>query len=81
MSKPGKKPAARKPKPSPHLLRVVDRGELNGVPVVDVYLVARSPGGSESGLMHSTGLSPKSADELAGLFKGWGLRVEREKRG
>lgn len=66
---------------SKYLLRVVDRGTLRNVPVVDVYFL-RIDGGCEACVMHSVhlGLSPKSAEELATYFGGLGVRVEREAR-
>ena len=60
-------------------LRLTDRGPVKGVPVVDVYLV-RTDGEAEFAAMHSCGLSPATAEELAQAFGELGVRVERESR-
>lgn len=62
-----------------YVVRVVDRGLVRGVPVVDV-LLSRVDGGVRSTLLHSVGLnlSPASAEELAAGLGELGLRVERE---
>lgn len=60
-------------------LRLVDRGLVNGVPVVSVYLL-RASGGAHECLLSSAGGSPATADSLAEGFGELGVRVERVSR-
>jgi len=60
-------------------LRLVDRGMIQGVPVVSVYLL-RENGGAEECLLSSSGGSPATADMLASGLGELGIRVERVSR-
>lgn len=64
--------------PVDYLLRVVDRGTVNGVPVADAYLL-RVEGAAESCLMSTATLrlSPVSVEEIVAGLGELGVRVER----
>lgn len=64
-----------------YLLRLIDRGSIRGVPVVDMQLL-RVDGPAHACVLHSVGLglSPPTAAHLAESFAVLGVAVERETR-